>query len=192
MSQALSPIPPVRYSGVAIALHWLIAALIAANLVLIWFVDSWPKDWTRPVIDTHKSIGITVMGLALLRLLWRAGHPPPPLPDAYPPIERRGALAAHVLLYVLIVAIPLSGWLHDSAWKDAASHPMSLFGLIPWPRIGPIMDMAPAAKEQLHTAFFALHQWLAYGLYALFILHVGGTLKHQFIDKEPELQRMLP
>jgi cytochrome b561 len=183
---------PARYTGVAIALHWLVAVLIGGNLVLVWFVDDWPKDWTRPVIDLHKSIGITVLGLALLRLLWRVGHPPPPPPPGYSRLERLAALAAHLGLYVLILSIPLSGWLHDSAWKDAPTHPMSLYGLVPWPRIGAIMTLPADQKEALHKSFFALHQWLAYGLYGLFALHVAGALKHQFIDREPELQRMLP
>ncbi len=183
---------PPRYSGVAIGLHWLVAVLIGANVFLALSVDSWPKDWTRPVIDLHKSIGITVLGLAVLRLLWRLGHPPPPLPHHYPKVERVAANVVHIALYVLIFALPISGWLHDSAWKDAASHPMSLYGLVPWPRIGPIMNLDPATKEQLHTVFFTIHQWLAYGIYGLFALHVGAALKHQWIDRQPELQRMFP
>ena len=70
-----------RYSGVAIVLHWVIAVLIIANVVLALSVDSLPDGWVRPVIDTHKSIGMTVLGLVLLRILWRISHAPPPLPD---------------------------------------------------------------------------------------------------------------
>ena len=69
---------------------------------------------------------------------------------------------------------------------------MKLFWLVPWPRIAPIANMAPAAKEHFHDVFFAVHKWLAYVLYALFALHVGGALKHQWLDRQPELQRMLP
>ena len=181
-----------RYTGVAMILHWTVAVLILANLVLVWFVDKWPQNWTRPVIDAHKSIGITVLGLVLLRLLWRAAHPPPPLPKNYPRWERLAAHAAHAALYVLILAIPLSGWLHDSAWKDAPTHPMKLFWLVPWPRFSAISHLDPVFKEQVHDVFFAIHKWLAYVLYALFALHVGAALKHQWIDREPELQRMLP
>jgi cytochrome b561 len=190
MTEANSPVDPSRYTGVAIVLHWLVAALIAVNLVIIWFVDDWPKDWTRPVIDLHKSLGITVLGLVLLRLLWRAGHRPPPLPESYPPLERKAAALGHLLLYGLILALPLSGWLHDSAWRDAASHPMSLFGLVPWPRIGLIMSQPAPEKERLHDLFFLAHKSLAYGLYVMFVLHVGAALKHQWIDRKPELQRM--
>lgn len=181
-----------RYSGVAIALHWIVASLIVINLVLVWFADSWPKDWVRPAIDMHKSVGITMIGLVFLRLLWRAGHRPPPLPAAYPRLERLAAAGAHAALYLMILALPLSGWLHDSAWKDAPSHPLKLFWLIPWPRLAVLSHLPPVDKESMHTLLFSVHQWLAYGLYGLVGLHLAGALKHQFIDREPELQRMLP
>ena len=173
-------------------LHWLVALLIAANLALVWTVDRFPDAMVRPVIDTHKSIGITVLGLVLLRVLWRLTHRPPPLPRSYPRLERIGAHTAHLLLYGLILGMPISGWIHDSAFKDAAAHPLRLFGLVPWPRIAPIMALDPATKEQVHAFWFQVHATLAYALYALVALHVLGALKHQFIDKEPELDRMLP
>jgi cytochrome b561 len=181
-----------RYTAMAIVLHWVIAVLILINLVLVWFADQWPKDWVRPAIDTHKSIGITVLGLAIMRLLWRAINPPPPFPDGYPRWERFAAHAAHIALYALIFAIPLSGWLHDSAWKGGPTHPDKLFWLIPWPRIPQIAHMAAVPKEHFHDALFAVHKALAYVLYALFGLHVAAALKHQWIDRQPELQRMLP
>ncbi len=183
---------PARYTRIAMFFHWVVAALILTNVVLAWIADDLPDDWVRLDIDTHKSIGITVLGLAILRLLWRAANPPPPLPATYPRWEKRAAHAAHILLYLLIFCMPLSGWLHDSAWKDAATHPMSLYGIIPFPRIGPVMALDPATKEWAHDAFGALHSSLAYGLYVLFALHVVGALKHQFFDREPELQRILP
>ena len=114
--------PLIRYSRTAMILHWLIAAGILCNVALGLSVDFLPDDWIRPVIDTHKSIGITVLGLVLLRILWRVAHRPPPLPKAFPAWERASAHAAHLLLYVLMIGLPLSGWLHDSAWKDAATH----------------------------------------------------------------------
>jgi cytochrome b561 len=181
-----------RYTRVAIVLHWLVASLIAANLVLVWFVDDWPKDWVRPVIDLHKSFGITVLGLVLLRLLWRIGHKPPPLPAAYPAWERHASAVAHAVLYLLILAIPISGWMHDSAWKEGPTHPVKLFWLIPWPRIPMIANQAQPMKEHLHDLFFAAHKWFAYVLYGLFGLHVAAALKHQWIDRQPEIQRMLP
>ncbi len=181
-----------KYSRTAMLLHWLIALLIVANVILVWTVDYVADEKVRPIIDLHKSVGITVLGLALMRLLWRATHTPPALPASYAPWERFSAHLAHAILYLLIFALPLSGWLHDSAWKDAATHPMKLFGLIPWPRIGFITGLDPIPKEALHSVFGAVHEQFAWLLYVLFVLHVGGALKHQFIDKEPELQRMLP
>lgn len=187
-----SALPVSRYTRVAMLLHWLVALLILINVALIWSVGLLPEDWIRPVINTHKSTGITVLGLVLLRILWRLANPPPPFPASYPTWERAGAHAAHLALYALILALPLSGWLHDSAWKAAAQFPMQLFYLVPWPRIGFIANMEPAAKEAFHTVSGAVHVYLSYVLFALFVLHVGAALKHQFIDREPELERMLP
>ncbi|MES2414473.1 MAG: cytochrome b [Pseudomonadota bacterium] len=183
---------PAKYTRTAMALHWVIALLISINLVLIWFINYWPEERVRLVIDTHKSIGITVLGLAIVRLLWRYSHKPPALPSTYKRWEQRASHWAHMALYGVMLLLPISGWLHDSAWKDAATHPMQLFGLVPWPRIGWIMNIEPATKEMLHDAFGLLHTVAAYLLYVLWVAHVGGALKHQFVDKDPELQRMLP
>lgn len=181
-----------RYTGAAIAFHWLVAAGIVANVTLAWVWPHLADDNVRPAIDTHKSIGITVLGLAIMRLLWRWTHRPPALPTRYQRWEIAASHATHILLYVLIFAMPLSGWIMDSAWKDAATHPMYLFGLFEWPRIGTVMHLAPTTRDQVHDLFGAAHIWLSYLLYALFGLHVAGALKHQWLDREPELQRMLP
>jgi cytochrome b561 len=181
-----------RYTGVAMFFHWLIAALMIVNVALGISADSLPDNWVRPVVDTHKSIGITVLGLGLLRILWRLGHTPPPLPARYPRWEKFSAHAVHFALYALILALPISGWLHDSAWKDAATHPMQLFNLVPWPRISFIMNLDPQTKEMAHKVFGAIHTKLGYVFYLLLALHIAGALKHQFVDKEPELQRMTP
>ena len=183
---------PAKYTRTAMALHWLIALLMIINIALVWLVDVLPEERVRLTIDTHKSLGITVLGLAILRLLWRLTHRPPALPDNHAAWERRTSHATHLLLYGLIFLMPLSGWLHDSAWKDAATHPMQLFGLLPWPRISWIMNLEPATKEIMHDVFGALHTYAGYALYALFALHVAGALKHQWRDKEPALQRMWP
>ncbi len=183
-----------RYTRTAMLLHWLIAVLIVGNLLLVWAINlNWfAEPRVRPMIDLHKSIGITVLGLALLRVLWRLSHRPPSLPRSYPRLERVGAHAAHLLLYALILALPISGWIHDSAFKLAAQHPLRLFGLVPWPRIAPIMALDPATRERVHALWFQIHASLAYVLYALLALHILGALKHQFIDREPELGRILP
>lgn len=179
-----------RYTRTAVTLHWLVALLMICNVALALSADHLPDEWVRGVIDTHKSIGITVLGLALLRILWRLGHPPPSLARGMPRWERFSAHAVHFLLYALMLALPLSGWLHDSAWKDAATHPMQLFGLVPWPRIGAVMAIDPVRKEVLHDVFGNAHFALGYVLYGLFALHIAGALKHQWLDRQAELQRM--
>jgi cytochrome b561 len=180
----------MHYARAAIVLHWLMALLMVANVALGLSVDHLPDSAVRPVIDTHKSIGILVLGLVLMRLLWRLTHSPPALPSSYTDWERQGARWAHVALYLLMFAIPLSGWMHDSAWKDAATHPMRLFTLVPWPRISAIANMEPLVKEQLHTLFGQWHRYFADALYLLLAVHVGAALKHQFLDREPQMQRM--
>jgi cytochrome b561 len=181
-----------RYTRTAMSLHWLIAILIILNVILALTDDLWPEGWERYVIDLHKSIGITVLGLAIMRLLWRVSHRPPALPKSFPTLERGAAHTAHLLLYVLIFAIPLSGWAHDSAWVAAASHPMKLYFLVPWPRIGYFMALDPQTKDVMHTQLGQLHTWLGYVLYVVLFLHVAGALKHEFIDRESVLRRMLP
>jgi cytochrome b561 len=180
----------LRYTRVAVVLHWLVAVLITANVVLALSADHVPDDAVRSVIDAHKSIGITVLGLALLRILWRLGHRPPAVPVTHRRLERVAAHLAHLGLYLLILLLPLSGWLHDSAWKDAATHPMHWFGLFEWPRIGAVMNLPPATRESLHTRFGEWHTALSYVLYVLLALHVAGALKHQWIDGEASLRRM--
>lgn len=173
-------------------LHWLVALLVIANLTFVWTIAWYPDPWVRPAIDLHKSIGLTVLGLVLMRILWRLSHRPPPLPDAYPKRERRLATAVHAILYVLILAMPLSGWIHDSAFAAAAAHPLRLYWLIPFPRIAPIMSLPAAAKVAVHARWFAIHVYLAYVLYALLGLHLIGVLKHELLDRDHVLGRMLP
>jgi len=179
-----------RYTTTAIVLHWVIALCLSINVALALSVDHLPDGAVRPVIDLHKSIGITVLGLVLMRVLWRLSHAPPPLAEHYSLWERRSAHAAHLLLYGLMLALPLSGWMHDSAWKAADSHPLVLFGTIPFPRIPAITALNPDLKEYLHGVFGHWHTWFAYTLYVLFAVHVIGALKHQLFDGDPLLRRM--
>jgi cytochrome b561 len=192
MSEAIQRTRGARYTGLAIILHWIVAILMIGNVALALSADYVPDGYVRPVINLHKSIGISVLGLVMLRILWRLSHVPPVLPTIYAPWERFAAHAAHGALYLVMLALPVSGWMHDSAWKGAATHPMLLYGLIPWPRLGWIETIEPHYKETLHTVFFEVHADAAYALYALLALHIIGALKHQFWDRERALQRMLP
>ena len=181
---------PARYTGTAIALHWIVALLVIVNVGLAW---AWPlaaDDMVRPLINTHKSIGITLLLLVTMRLLWRLTHRPPALPDHHKPWEKRAAHTAHILLYVIMFALPLSGWIMDSAWAKAADNPNFWFGLFEWPRLGFIMTLDPVTKKSVHGLFGEMHEIAGYILYFLVVVHIGGALKHQFLDKDRELARM--
>ena len=179
-----------RYSKLAVVLHWLIAIGIFLNLKSGLGFDDLPKSQLGSAIGVHESFGISVLGLVLLRILWRIGHQPPALPVGYKPWERKLSTATHHTLYLLMVLVPLLGWLHESAWKGAATHPLVLFGTVTWFHLPLFGGLAPAAREHLHELFGDAHGASAWLLMAALVLHVGGALKHQFIDKDKELQRM--
>ena len=179
-----------RYTSLAITFHWLVAVGIILNLALTWIWPVVADEQVRPLINLHKSVGITVLGLAVMRLLWRFAHRPPPLPTGYKAWEVRLSHWTHIALYVLIFAMPLTGWIMDSAWKGAAENPMYLFGLFEWPRIGFIMALDPATKLAVHDGFGEAHDIIGKLVYVLAGLHILGALKHQFLDGQRELQRM--
>ncbi len=179
-----------RYTKLAIWLHWLVAIGIFVNIALAWTWPSVPDAQVRPLIDLHKSIGITVLGLAIMRLLWRFTHTPPALPTRYQRWEITTSHIAHWTLYLLIFTMPITGWLHDSAFKDAAAHPILLFGIVPFPRIAAVAALDPVTKEHMHHLFGQMHEITAKVVYAVVALHILGALKHQFLDKEREIQRM--
>lgn len=191
-SDHFSTAPLARYSGIAIALHWIVALLLIGNVVLGWVFESLADDMIRPAINLHKSVGILVLGLVVLRILWRLSHAAPPFSLGMAKWEKALAHITHFGLYVLMLAMPITGWLHDSAWNKAAEVPMYLFGMFQWPRLGFIMNLPPETKERLHDLFGEMHEVAAWGLVALFVLHLIGALKHQFFDREQALQRMLP
>lgn len=194
MSDSLDPraAPVARYDRIAMTLHWVVAVLIVVGVVAGLAAANADDANVRALVDFHKSIGLTALGLIVLRILWRLSHKPPPLPRSYPKLEKTGAHAAHFALYAVMLLLPLTGYIHDSAWRGAATHPIVLFGLIPFPRIGFIETLGLATKDLVHEAFSAIHTYLGYILYALVALHIGGALKHQWVDREKELQRMLP
>ena len=181
--------PIHRYSRAAVFFHWLIAVMIIVNVVLAWTWDSLSKPDAQAVVNIHKSIGLTVLGLALLRLLWRFSHRPPAYPTTYARWETVLSHVVHGLLYLVMFGLPLTGYIMDSAPK-AAERPIIWFGLFKFPHLGTIMNMAPEQRHQVHEFFEQAHGLSADALYVLLFLHVAGALKHQFIDREKEVQRM--
>ena len=169
-----------RYSTTAIALHWLVALLIFATFPLgLYMVDLPLSPDKLKLYSYHKWIGVTVFLLIAIRLAWRATHTPPPLPDGIVAWQRRASSIAHGLLYALMVAIPLSGWLMSSA----KGFQTVWFGMLPLP------DLLERNRE-LGDLLANVHQALNYTLAALVILHVAAALKHHFIERQPFLQRM--
>jgi cytochrome b561/polyisoprenoid-binding protein YceI len=180
-----------RYSIVAIVLHWSIAALIVLQVVLAGRMDGAPGVARFEVTQLHKSVGITVLLLSLLRLAWRLMNPPEPLPRTMARWERRLAGLTHVLLYVVMIGMPLTGWIMVST--SALGRPTILFGLVNWPHVPGLPDLAPAAKTAWHNVAETGHGLMAKATYVLVGLHVAGALKHQLFSRdEPVLARMAP
>lgn len=172
-----------RYSRGAVVLHWLIALLIALNFAAAWVSEDMPKEQAMQVMANHKAFGITILLLTVLRILWRFAHRPPPLAEALAAWEVALARVTHGLLYLLMLAIPLSGWAMHSAYSGGA--PVKMFGLFGWPGLPFAQD-----KNLAHT-FGEGHEVMATAMLVLLALHVAGALKHQFIDKHPDaLARM--
>ncbi|MFC7517794.1 cytochrome b [Herbaspirillum sp. GCM10030257] len=172
-----------RYTLPAIILHWLIALLIIAAFALgVTMVDIPGITPTKlKYFSWHKWIGITVLCLACLRLLWRLGHKAPAYPAAMPGWQQSAAHSLHGLLYLLMFAIPVSGYFYSLA----AGVPVVYLGVLPLPEL---IDPNPEWKVILKQ----VHYWLNMTLLAMFALHVVAALKHQFIDRDGVLKRMLP
>jgi cytochrome b561 len=171
-----------RYTASASALHWLIALAIICAFPLGLYMSDLPlSPWKLRLYSYHKWIGISVLTLAAIRILWRISHRPPPPLAGTPRWQQLAAEAVHVGLYLLIVAVPLSGWLMSSA----LGFPVVLFGVIPLPDlIGKDKALGDVLKE--------VHEALNYTLLALFIAHVAAALKHHFIDRDETMRRMSP
>jgi cytochrome b561/polyisoprenoid-binding protein YceI len=179
-----------RYPLIAILLHWLIAAAIVLQVVLAGRMEGPRTPTSFAVTQLHKSIGITILLLSLVRLGWRLLNPPPPLPATMPRWERELARITHVGFYVIMIGMPLTGWIMVSASRIAL--PTLLFGQVPWPNL-PLGDLAPAAKRLWHEIGETGHGLLAKVIYVLLALHVAGALKHQLFSRdEPVLARMAP
>jgi len=184
---------PSRYTTVAIILHWLIAVaiigLIAAGL---WMSEAIKNPATQGqafvVYQWHKSLGLTVMVLSVARLAWRLLHPAPPLPGGMGPMARTAARVTHVAFYVLMIGMPLLGWAMVSA--SPLGLPTIVFGLFEWPHISALAAIED--KKPVEDALKQAHSLGGYLMAALVVLHVGAALKHQFVDRDGLLARMVP
>jgi len=171
-----------RYNNTAIALHWLIALLIFVAFPLGWYMSDLQLSPTKlQLFSYHKWIGITVLVLALMRVIWRFTHTPPALPDSISKLQQMGSHVVHGILYLLLFAVPISGWLMSSA----KGFKTVLFGVLPLPDL---LDKDKALGHLLEV----VHQSLNYILLLLVVLHVAALIKHRFIDHDDVLTRMLP
>lgn len=172
-----------RYGMGAIALHWLIAVLIALNFAAVWVGEGQPQAARMQIMANHKAFGLTILALSLLRILWRLTHSPPPLAESLKAWEAAIAKVVHSLLYFLMIAIPLAGWALVSA---VTGRPVSVFGMFDVPPL-------PLARDKATTGtFHEVHETLALLMVILLVLHIGAALKHQFVDRDATLSRMIP
>jgi cytochrome b561 len=182
-----------RYSWIAIALHWTIAVLLVWTVLLGWQSEDLKGMEKVAVLQLHKPLGITIMLLTLLRLAFRFITPAPPISAHLKPWEHRLARAVHLLFYVLLLAIPLLGWAMVSASALITKFPIDMFGLFDWPAIQPLYAMAAEPRHELHEQLETAHKLATKVIiYGLVPLHILGALKHQFLDKDNELARMIP
>jgi cytochrome b561 len=173
---------PRRWGAIAQLLHWLIVLFIVAQFTLATLFEQLPAGAKKlTLLSRHKSIGITILMLAVVRLAWRWSNPTPTLPDTLKPYERTLARLTHALLYVLLFAVPLSGWLMSSA----RGFPVSWFGFLQLP------DLVPKNKA-LYEALLTTHGILAWTLGIIATVHLVAALKHHFVLKDDVLRRMLP
>jgi cytochrome b561 len=171
-----------RWGVLAQTFHWVIVALLILQVTLAEMADDLPAGVRKlTLLARHKSVGITILGLVTLRLAWRWMNEHPPLPGNLKPYEQKLARLTHVALYVLLFAMPLSGWTMSSA----RGFPVSWFGFFQLP------DLVPKSRP-LYDALLLTHQTLAWFLFAVVALHVAGALKHHFIHRDDVLRRMLP
>ena len=180
-----------EFDGVAKTLHWLMATLLIAQLLLGWLmteqsVEILDGGAKRLALHWHEALGLTLLCLALARLGWRLTHPPPPLPSYLPGWERRVAIAAEWALYAVFIGLPVVGWMIISTM----AHPASFLGLFPIPNL-PLLHDLPDRKDW-REVLVGMHFALAIALVALVLAHAGAALKHHLIDRDDLLFRIAP
>lgn len=176
---ALPEADAVRYNSVARALHWAIALLILFNLTTGIIGESIEKIWV--VWNAHKATGFVILALSLVRIAWRLTWRTPPYPLGFSPVQRKLAAATHGVFYLLMIILPVTGWVFSSA----SPWPLSFYGLAPLPKLPVHKGMA--VVDFAHGA----HTVLGYGFAALVALHIAAALYHHFALKDPTLRRMV-
>jgi len=171
-----------RYGSIARLLHWAVALLIIGLVALgFWMVDlSYYDRWYNRSLELHKEFGMIVLALAALKIGWAIFDVKPGFPETIKPWERVAATAAHHLFYLLMLLIPVTGYVISTSAGDGIS-------IFDWLEVPAIF----AAGENVRDLAIELHYWLAYGTVGLVVIHALAALKHQFIDRDGTLRRML-
>lgn len=187
----------LKYSRVAITLHWLMAAMILLNLGVGWWMadainDPASQATAYQAFQLHKSLGLTILVLAVGRLAWRLARRKPPLPAGMPGWQKAAAWGSHALLYSFMLVMPFTGWLYVSTgWNSqtgmAFDVPTMWFGLFQWPHLPGVSGSASLADTSI-----GVHEVLAWGFAVLLVVHVLAALKHHFADRDFVLWSMLP
>lgn len=183
-----------RYTSVAIALHWIIAIMMVLLVFVGWRAGDMAEalragsteftiDDVRFVFNMHKTFGILVLALSLFRLAWRFMNPAPPLPETMKGWEKFAARFTHIGFYVLMIGMPILGWLTASS----SQAPSFFFNNPAWP----IPDIAPNDRT-LHEVTGFLHGRGGWAIIILLVLHAGAAIKHHIVDKDGVLARMIP
>ena len=179
-----------RYTSVAIFLHWIMAVGILGLLIvgLTMTHATLPLMRKFHLYQLHKSIGITILLAAFVRLAWRLTHRPPPLPAHMTTNERSAAEGGHALLYILLFGLPLTGWALVSA--SVLNVPTLLYGHIHWPHL-PFLSSLPH-KAPVEAILEGVHRYSAWFLIAVVAGHGAAALRHHFVQRDEVLRRMLP
>jgi cytochrome b561 len=177
---AAMPATPQRYGPVAVALHWIMAALILFAGVFGLLLDGWPRDSKLFWINIHAQVGLLILVLLVARFWWRRTHTPPPLPPEVSEISRRVSHPAHMLIYVLMLATPLVG-IVAFVWHARVLD----FGLFS-------IDFGVKSNSPVYHQAEDIHLWLTYALFALVGGHAVAALWHHFVSRDSVLLRMWP
>ena len=169
------------YTATARVLHWITAILVLAQIVLgILIANKWTGPWQDQLYDLHKSNGAVLIPIILIRIFYRWGHPPPPLPADIPPIQQFAAHATHYLLYGLVVAQVFLGWIATAAYPA----PVPIYGLFNLPSVWP-------ENRVLSEQLLAIHKVVGISIAVVAAMHIGAALFHHFVRKDRVLMRMI-
>jgi cytochrome b561 len=171
-----------RYGAGARAFHWITVALLLIIIPIGLVMGRLPRGLLQDTLFiTHESLGVTVLGITLLRAFWRLAHPAPPPSADLAPLERRASGAVHAALYLILLAAPITGYLYIS-FKGITLHYLGLVAV----------RALVAPDKSLAKLAFSIHAALPWAIYTLAALHIGAALHHYFVRRNDVLQRMLP